>query len=82
MKGVRTRQVAFRLPLTLIERIARFESEIYGRGLNLSRTDVVRLLLTYALDRTDGDVAELLGIAAPPKKNSSGKRPAKRSVRA
>jgi hypothetical protein len=78
MKGVRTRQVAFRLPLTLIERIARFEAEIYGRGLNLSRTDVVRLLLTYALDRTDGDVAELLGIASPAKKSSSSKKSAKR----
>jgi hypothetical protein len=78
MKGVRTRQVAFRLPLTLIERISRFEAEIYGRGLNLSRTDVVRLLLTYALDRTDGDVAELLGIARTPKKGAA-KRPSKRA---
>lgn len=55
-----TRQLAFRLPHALISRIERCEAEISQRGLRLSRTDVVRLLLTYALNVTSGDLNELL----------------------
>lgn len=55
-----TRQLAFRLPQDLISRIQRCEDEIAERGLRLSRTDVVRLLLTYALNVTAGDLTELL----------------------
>lgn len=68
MKGVRTRQLAFRLPLPLIEDIEGCEAQIRATGLNLSRTDVVRLLLTYALERSGGQVTELLGL---PRKRGS-----------
>lgn len=60
----RTRQLAFRLPLSLIERIEACEQQIRQTGLNLSRTDVVRLLLTYALNKSQSDLKELLSPAA------------------
>ena len=55
-----TRQLAFRLPLQLIGRIEECERSLTGSGLSVSRTDVVRLLLTYALNKTGCDVRELI----------------------
>lgn len=62
----RTRQLAFRLPHGLIERIEACEQQIRQTGLNLSRTDVVRLLLTYALNKSQSDLKELLTPEAKP----------------
>jgi hypothetical protein len=55
-----TRQLAFRLPLQLLGRIERCERTLTDSGLSVSRTDVVRLLLTYALNKTGCDVHELI----------------------
>jgi hypothetical protein len=60
MPTERTRQLAFRLPESLIERIEACERKIGETGLSLSRTDVVRLLLTYALNKSQADFKELL----------------------
>lgn len=58
-----TRQLAFRLPQDLIGRIHACEEHMKLAGLNVSRTDVVRLLLTYALNTSECDLARLLGRA-------------------
>lgn len=63
MPTERTRQLAFRLPESLIERIEGCEQKINESGLTVSRTDVVRLLLTYALNKSQADVKELLSSA-------------------
>lgn len=56
-----TRQLAFRLPHDLIGRIHACEEHMKLSGLNVSRTDVVRLLLTFALNSSECDLAVLLG---------------------
>jgi hypothetical protein len=59
-----TSQVAFRLPLDLLKRIDRHAERMRDLqpGVNVTRTDVVRMLLTRALDHMDGD--------ATPRRNS------------
>jgi hypothetical protein len=54
-----TSQVAFRLPLDLLKRIDRHAERMRDLqpGVNVTRTDVVRMLLTRALDHMDGDGA-------------------------
>ena len=54
-----TTQVAFRLPADLLKRIDRHAERmrVAQPGVNVTRTDVVRMLLTRALDHlepTDG----------------------------
>ena len=61
MPAQRTRQLAFRLPNELIGRIEQCEKHICATGLDVSRTDVVRLLLTYALNATDCNLRTLIG---------------------
>ena len=55
-----TKQLAFRLPESLIERIEECLSRTRGTGLNLTRADIVRLLLTHALDDTGCDPRRLI----------------------
>jgi len=52
-----TTQVAFRLPADLLKRIDRHAERMRDAqpGVNVTRTDVVRMLLTRALDQFDGD---------------------------
>jgi hypothetical protein len=77
----RTRQLAFRLPHSLIERIEACEQQIRQTGLNLSRTDVVRLLLTYALNKSQSDLKELLSpTGAGPKPGARPRRHASESA--
>ena len=47
-----TQQVAFRLPLSLLARLDQHAERMRGeqKGLSVTRADVVRLLLTRALD--------------------------------
>ena len=61
MPAQRTRQLAFRLPNDLIGRIEECERHIAETGLDVSRTDVVRLLLTYALNASACDLRTLIG---------------------
>jgi hypothetical protein len=46
------KQFSFRLPEGLIERVEQCTSELRSTGLDVTRTDVVRLLLKHALDTT------------------------------
>ena len=52
-----TSQVAFRLPIDLLKRIDKHAERMRDLqpGVNVTRTDVVRMLLTRALDHLDGD---------------------------
>ena len=52
-----TTQVAFRLPDELLRRIDRHAERMReGQpGVNVSRTDVVRMLLTRALEHAEGE---------------------------
>jgi hypothetical protein len=56
-----TRQLAFRLPQSLIGRLEHCEKQIQTTGLNLSRTELVKLLLSFALDTSACDITMLLG---------------------
>lgn len=55
-----SRQFSFRLPESLVDRVERCAEELRASGLDVTRTDVVRLLLKHALDATHCDVARLL----------------------
>ena len=47
------KQFSFRLPETLVERVERCVDQMRASGLEVSRADVVRLLLNHALDATN-----------------------------
>jgi hypothetical protein len=55
------RQFSFRLPPTLVDRVEHCAEEIRASGLELTRADVVRLLLNHALDTTHCKLELLLG---------------------
>jgi hypothetical protein len=69
------RQFSFRLPQDLVERLEGCVAHVRGTGLDLTRADVVRLLLKYALDATRGEMSLLLKPPAP------GKRPRRKRGR-
>lgn len=52
----RGEQLAFRFPKALIERLDRYAARLSDEhpGLEFSRSDAVRTLLTRALDEVDG----------------------------
>lgn len=81
MTSERTRQLAFRLPHGLIERIDSCEEQARETGLNLSRTDVVRLLLTYALNKSEANFTELLSPPRPSRAKTDGAKPKPDSVK-
>ncbi len=54
------RQFSFRLPEGLVERVNVCMNELRDRGLDVTRADVVRLLLKHALDATHCRVDLLL----------------------
>ena len=60
MSQTDTRQLAFRLPESLIGRLEDCENHIRMTGLNLSRTELVKLLLSFALDATGCDITALI----------------------
>jgi hypothetical protein len=55
------RQFSFRISDSLIERVDRCMAELQAAGLDVTRADVVRLLLRHALDATHCKVELLLG---------------------
>jgi hypothetical protein len=67
------KQFSFRLPEGLVERVEDCMEELQGKGLEVTRADVVRLLLKHALDTTHCKIALLLG------GDSSKKRAKKRA---
>ena len=69
MAGEATRQVGFRLPLSLVENINQCVEHLKSLGLGLTRADVVRRLLRRALDETRWEVGRLF---RPVRKPRSG----------
>ena len=65
------KQFSFRLPEGLVVRVERCMTELQEAGLEVTRADVVRLLLKHALDATHCETARLLGRGRP----RSKKRP-------
>ncbi|HEY1692831.1 MAG TPA: hypothetical protein VGG39_11755 [Polyangiaceae bacterium] len=57
------RQFSFRLPEPLVERLERCRLHLCSSGLDVTRADVVRLLLNHALDATKCRIDLLLGRA-------------------
>jgi hypothetical protein len=55
-----TKQLSFRLPKSLVDRVDRCVRECESSGLDLTRADVVRLLLNYALTATGGKLDQLI----------------------
>ena len=51
-----TTQLAFRLPASLVARVDAYAKRLNAAtpGLDVTRTDAVRALLTQALDRVEG----------------------------
>jgi hypothetical protein len=47
-----SRQFSFRLPTGLVQRVEDCADAMRDQGLDLTRADVVRLLLNFALDST------------------------------
>jgi hypothetical protein len=60
MTGEASKQFSFRLPETLVERVDECTHHMRDTGLDVSRADVVRLLLTHALDATRCQIERLL----------------------
>jgi hypothetical protein len=54
------RQFSFRLPEPLVARVESCTQKIRNTGLDVTRADVVRLLLKHALDATNCDINVLL----------------------
>jgi hypothetical protein len=54
------RQFSFRLPERLVERLDRCAATLQESGLDLTRTEVVRLLLNHALETTECRIDRLL----------------------
>lgn len=55
MEPSTTQQTAFRLPTSLLERLDQYAVRLRGEqpGITITRADVVRLLLTRALDEAE-----------------------------
>jgi hypothetical protein len=68
------RQFSFRLPEALVERVEGCAEEIRAAGLEVTRADVVRLLLKHALDSTHCKLELLVGAKPPRKPVRRGRR--------
>jgi Arc/MetJ-type ribon-helix-helix transcriptional regulator len=68
-----SRQFSFRLPEALVEQIEQCTEEIRAQGLEVSRADVVRLLLNHSLQTTKCKLNLLLR-PTPPKKSNGRRR--------
>lgn len=60
-----TKQMSFRLPEELVSRVEECMSTMRGAGLDVTRADVVRLLLKHALDATNCRLERLIRLQAP-----------------
>lgn len=55
-----SRQFSFRLPQKLVDRVEECVDSIRVQGLDVTRADVVRLLLNHALESTKCNLNRLL----------------------
>lgn len=69
-----SKQFSFRLPEGLVNRVERCTNEIRASGLDVTRADVVRLLLKHALDTTNCRLDVLLERNKAAKKTRRGKQ--------
>lgn len=60
------RQFSFRLPVTLVTRVDECMEEMRDAGLEVTRADVVRMLLKHALDATQCQLDLLIGAKKRP----------------
>lgn len=72
MAHAAARQFSFRLPFELVTRVEACTEELRDSGLEVTRADVVRLLLKHALDTTHCKLELLLG--NKPKKHRASSR--------
>jgi hypothetical protein len=63
------RQFSFRLPGLLVARVESCTEKIRDAGLDVTRADVVRLLLKHALDTTHCDLSLLLATKSTRRRN-------------
>lgn len=68
------KQFSFRLAEALVERVEGCAEEIRATGLEVTRADVVRLLLKHALDSTHRNLELLVGAKPPRKPVRRGRR--------
>ncbi len=68
------KQFSFRLPEGLVERLEGCAESIRAHGLEVTRADVVRLLLKHALDATECKLELLVGGNAPPRKRRRNRK--------
>jgi hypothetical protein len=55
-----SQQFSFRLPKSLVQRVEKCADVMRASGLDVTRADVVRLLLNHALDTTKCNLNRLL----------------------
>lgn len=55
------KQFSFRLPIALVDRVEHCAEQLRDAGLEVTRADVVRLLLKHALDATHCKIDRLFG---------------------
>jgi hypothetical protein len=65
-----TKQFSVRLPHALVDRVEECAENMRSTGLDVTRTDVVRLLLSHALDATQCR----LDLMLKPRRRSSPRR--------
>ena len=68
------RQFSFRLPTALVERVEGCMEEMREAGLDVTRADVVRILLKHALDATHCKLELLFGRTAPRSRGASRRK--------
>jgi hypothetical protein len=71
-QSIAFKQFSFRLPKDLVNRVEACADNMRSRGLDVSRADVVRLLLNHALESTKCRLDQLL-------RPKNGGRPVRRS---
>jgi len=65
---IASRQFSFRLPAPLVRRVEKCANDMRATGLEITRADVVRLLLKHALDSTHCRFEALLAPASTKKR--------------
>jgi hypothetical protein len=68
------RQFSFRLPQELVDRLESCVAHVRSAGLDVTRADVVRLLLKHALDATRCKLELLLRSRPAAKRSARSKR--------
>lgn len=57
-----SKQLSFRLPEALVLRVDQCTNDLRAAGLDVTRADVVRMLLKHALDQTECRIERLFAL--------------------